>query len=82
MDYELRLVHSDGKEITETTAFSRTGITEGSSGEDDLMEEVLVDAFKDGYAVVGIRLYAKVSGTPAPGAEPSVTLTKLRGVQF
>jgi len=79
LDYELALLHSDNDE---TVAFSRTGISPGSSGSDDLAEEVLVDAFKDGCSVTRIRLYARVSGTPTVGYEPTVTLIKVRGVQF
>jgi len=79
LDYELKLLHSDNDE---TVAFSRTGISPGSSGSDDLAEEVLADAFKDGCSVTGIRLYARVSGTPTIGYEPTVTLIKVRGVQF
>jgi len=78
LDYELRLFHSDK---SETVVLSKTGIPPGSSGADDIIEEVLADAYKDGVSVVAVRLYAKVSATPPAGYEPTVRC-KLRGVQF
>jgi len=78
LGYELKMFHSDE---TETVAFSRTEIGEGIFGTDDLLEETLADAMKDGCSITRVRLYAFVSASPPAGYEPTVIL-KLRGVQF
>jgi len=75
---EVRLLHSDD---TETTVDSFS-VAEAVSGKNDYTSEFIAKAIKDNISVIGVRLYAYCSATPATGYEPSVTLTSVKAFQF
>lgn len=79
LDYEVRLLFSDG---TEAVVFTRAGIAAGTSGTDDLLGETIAKAFKDGVSVVALRVYGRVSAAPPATLEPTITLASVKAFMF
>jgi len=75
---EVKLLHSDG---TETTIESYS-VAAGATDTKDYATNAIAKALKDGVSVTEVRLYAYCSATPATGAEPTVTLTSVKALQF
>jgi len=78
LSVEVKLRHSDD---TETTIDSFSA-AEGETAKKDYMSADIAKALKEGVSVIGARVYAYCSATPAVGFEPTVTLTSIKALQF
>jgi len=76
LTFEIKALLDDGSEVSIATET----LVNGTTWDDWLIH--FLDKIPNGRKVVCIRLYANVSGTPTAGAEPTVQLERVIGLQI